>query len=79
VRLGRDDTGRWKITPDRYEDVGRMKISRPLIWAFRVTLILLWLALGLHYWMIAGVLGPVVVVLTLRLWVEAERDVRGRS
>jgi hypothetical protein len=56
-----------------------MKISRPLIWAFRVTLILLWLALGLHYWMIAGVLGPVVVVLTLRLWVEAERDVRGRS
>ena len=55
MRLGRDDTGRWKITPDRYEDVGRMKISRPLIWAFRVTLILLWLALGFHNWMIAGV------------------------
>jgi hypothetical protein len=44
-----------------------------------VTLILLWLALGFHNWMIAGVLGPVVVVLTLRLWVEAERDVRGPS
>jgi len=29
VRLGRDDTGRWKITPDRYEDVGRMKDQPP--------------------------------------------------
>lgn len=28
MRLGRDDTGRWKITPDRYEDIGRMKLSR---------------------------------------------------
>jgi hypothetical protein len=29
--------------------------------------------------MIAGVLSPVVLALTLWLWVQAERDVRGRS
>jgi hypothetical protein len=61
------------------DDIGRMKISRALIWAFRVALILLWLALLLKYRMIAGVLSPVVLALTLWLWVEAERDVRGRS
>ena len=59
------------------DDIGRMKISRALIWAFRVALVLLWLALSLKYWMIAGVLSPVVLALTL--WVQAERDVRGRS
>ena len=42
-------------------------------------LVLLWLALSLKYWMIAGVLSPVVLALTLWLWVQAERDVRGRS
>jgi hypothetical protein len=31
-----------------------MKISRALICAFRVALVLLWLALSLKYWMIAG-------------------------
>jgi hypothetical protein len=61
------------------DDIGRMKISRPLIWAFRVALVLLWLALSLKYWMIAVVLSPVVLALTLWLWVQAERDVRGRS
>jgi hypothetical protein len=44
VRFGRDETGRWKTTPDRHEDIGRMNISRPLIWAFRVALVLLWLS-----------------------------------
>jgi hypothetical protein len=44
---------------------GGMKISRALIWAFRVALVLLWLALSLKYWMIAGVLSPVVLALTL--------------
>jgi hypothetical protein len=48
-----------------------------LIWAFRVALVLLWLALSLKYWMVAGVLSPVVLALTL--WVQAECDVRGRS
>jgi hypothetical protein len=47
------------------DDIGRMKISRALIWAFRVALVLLWLALSLKYWMIAGVLSPVVLALTL--------------
>jgi hypothetical protein len=61
------------------DDIGRMNISRALIWAFRVALVLLWLALSLKYWMIAGVLSPVVLALTLWLWVQAERDVRGRS
>lgn len=42
-----------------------MKISHALIWAFRVALVLLWLALSLKYWMIAGVLSPVVLALTL--------------
>jgi hypothetical protein len=59
------------------DDIGRMKISRALIWAFRVALVLLWLALSLKYWMVAGVLSPVVLALTL--WVQAECDVRGRS
>jgi hypothetical protein len=49
------------------DDIGRMKISRALIWAFRVALVLLWLALSLKYWMIAGVLSPVVLALTLWL------------
>jgi hypothetical protein len=40
------------------DDIGRMKISRALIWAFRVALVLLWLALSLKYWMIAGVSAP---------------------
>jgi hypothetical protein len=44
---------------------GGMKISRALTWAFRVALVLLWLALSLKYWMIAGVLSPVVLALTL--------------
>src|SRR5260370_692298 len=57
----------------------RYDVWRALIWAFRVALVLLWLALSLKYWMIAGVLGPVVLALTLWLWVQAERDVRGRS
>ena len=39
------------------DDIGRMKISRALIWAFQVALVLLWLALSLKYWMIAGVLS----------------------
>jgi hypothetical protein len=60
-------------------DIGRMKISRPLIWAFRLALVLLWLAGALKYWMIAAALTPVVLALTLWLWVQAERDVRGRS
>ena len=71
-------TGRAPVRLDR-DDIGRMKISRALIWAFRVALVLLWLALSLKYWMIAGVLSPVVLTLTLWLWVQAERDVRGRS
>jgi hypothetical protein len=29
--------------------------------------------------MIAGVLTPVVLALTLGMWVQAERNVRGRS
>src|SRR6266481_7245601 len=70
--------GRAPVRLDR-DDIGRMKISRALIWAFRVALVLLWLALSLRYWMIAGVLSPVVLALTLWLWVQAERDVRGRS
>ena len=61
------------------DDIGRMKISRPLIWAFRVALVLLWLALWLEYLMIAGFLSLVVLALTLWIWVQAERDVRGRS
>ena len=60
-------------------DIGRMKISRPLIWALQVALVLLWLALKLEYLMIAGVLILVVLALTLWIWVQAERDVRGRS
>ena len=61
------------------DDIGRMKIGRPLIWAFRVALVLLWLALWLEYLMIAGFLSLVVLALTLWIWVQAERDVRGRS
>jgi len=60
-------------------DIGRMQISRTLIWAFRLALALLWLAGALKYWMIAAALTPVVLALTLWLWVQAERDVRGRS
>jgi hypothetical protein len=81
VRAGRASArlqGRAPVRLDR-DDIGRMKISRALIWAFRVALVLLWLALSLKYWMIAGVLSPVVLALTLWLWVQAERDVRGRS
>ena len=61
------------------DDIGRMKISRALIWAFRVALVLLWLALSFKYRMVAWVLGPVVLALTLWLWLQAERDVGGRS
>ena len=61
------------------DDIGRMKISRTLMWAFRLALVLLWLALSLKYWMIAAALTPVVLALTLWLWVQAEGDVRGRS
>ena len=61
------------------DDIGRMKISRALIWAFRVARVLLWLALSLKYWMIAGVLSPVVLALTPWLWMQAECDVRRRS
>ena len=61
------------------DDIGRMKISRTPIWAFRLALVLLWLALSLKYWMIAAALTPVVLALTLWLWVQAESDVRGRS
>ena len=61
------------------DDIGRMKISRTLIWAFRLALVLLWLAAKLEYRMIAAALIPVVLALTLWLWVQAERDVRGRS
>jgi hypothetical protein len=60
-------------------DIGRMKISRPLIWALQVALVLLWLTGVLKYSMIAGVLSLVVLALTLWVWVQAERDVRGRS
>jgi len=60
-------------------DIGRMKISRSLIWALRVAVVLLWLALRLKYLAIAGVLTPVVLALTLWMWVQAARDVRGRS
>jgi hypothetical protein len=52
-----------------------MNISRPLIWA----LVLLWLSLAFKYWVIAGFFVPIVLVLTLWIWVRAERDVRGRS
>jgi hypothetical protein len=61
------------------DDIGRMKISRALIWAFRVALVLLWLALSFKYRMVAWVPGPVVLALTLWLWLQAERDVGGRS
>jgi len=44
-----------------------------------LALALLWLAGALKYWMIAAALTPVVLALTLWLWVQAERDVRGRS
>jgi hypothetical protein len=44
-----------------------------LVWALRITLILLWLALAFKYWVIAGVLAPVLLALTL--W--RKRDVRG--
>jgi hypothetical protein len=66
------------VRPDP-NDIGRMNISRVLVWAFRITLILLWLALAFKSWVIAGVLAPVVLALTLWIWVQAERDVRGRS
>jgi hypothetical protein len=41
-----------------------MKISRTVIWAFRLALVLLWLALALKYWMIAAALTPVVLAPT---------------
>ena len=37
-------------------DIGRMKISRALIWAFQVALVLLCLALSLKYWMVYDLL-----------------------
>jgi hypothetical protein len=67
--------GRAPVRLDR-NDIGRMKISRPLIWALQLTLVLLWLAAVLKSSMIAGVLGLVVLALTLWVWVQAERDVR---
>jgi hypothetical protein len=59
------------------DDIGRMKISRTLIWAFRLALLLLWLAFELKYWIVAAALTLVVFALTL--WVQVERGVRGRS
>ena len=48
-----------------------------LIWAFRLALLLLWLAFELKYWIVAAALTLVVFALTL--WVQVERGVRGRS